>query len=287
MNHVTLLPAVLPEMFPVTQELSSIKVAGKTIAEHIVTRLATRCDSRHIVARADFFPSMELAGKVANANCNLRVIDPTDGTVLIRLALQGADHVEELFADQESIRLRFAWDLLRLTEALVSALDHDEILGTVREGVTIDGHIILGKNSVLLPGVYIEGNAVFGENCKIGPNCYIRGNTSVGDNCHIGQAVEVKNSLFFDHVSAGHLSYMGDSVVCNHVNFGAGTVVSNLRHDGRNHRFRVGNVLLDTGRRKFGAIIGENVHTGIHTAIYPGRSLPPGTATEPGEVVRR
>ena len=102
---------------------------------------------------------------------------------------------------------------------------------------TIDGFVSLGENSVILPGVYIEGNVIIGRDCKIGPNCYIRGNTSIGDRCHVGQAVEIKNSILGDKVSVGHLSYAGDSVICNNVNFGAGTIISNLRHDGRNHRW--------------------------------------------------
>ena len=71
------------------------------------------------------------------------------------------------------------------------------------------------------------------------------------------------------------------------MNFGAGTIISNLRHDGRNHRWLENQEFLDTGRRKFGAIIGEGVHTGIHTSIYPGRSLAAGSCTTPGEVVSR
>ena len=59
------------------------------------------------------------------------------------------------------------------------------------------------------------------------------------------------------------------------VNFGAGTTTSNLRHDGKNHRSMVHGVLIDTGRRKFGTIIGDGVHTGINTSIYPGRKLWP------------
>ncbi len=286
MNIVKVISLALPEMFPVTRELSSIKVAGKTIGEQL-EKLLSAGDGQQITVRSDFFPSNEIVQNVFESEENLRVLDPADGTVLISAVRDENCQWREIFADRESVRIRFAWDLLRLSEVLVGALDCDEIHGTVRENVTIDGHIVLGEGSVILPGVYIEGNAVFGKNCKIGPNCYIRGNTSVGDNCRIGQAVEVKNSLLMDHVSAAHLCYMGDSIVCDNVNIGAGTVISNLRHDDGNHRFRVGNMLLDTERRKFGAVIGENCHTGIHTAIYPGRSLPPGSATEPGEIVRR
>jgi bifunctional UDP-N-acetylglucosamine pyrophosphorylase/glucosamine-1-phosphate N-acetyltransferase len=135
--------------------------------------------------------------------------------------------------------------------------------------------------------VFIEGNVVIGANCKIGPNCYIRGSTSIGEGCHIGQSVEIKNCLILSGTNVGHLSYIGDSVLGEGVNLGAGTTTSNLRHDGQNHRSSVNGELIDTGRRKFGTIIGDGVHTGINTSIYPGRKLWPGTTTRPGEIVGR
>ena len=132
-----------------------------------------------------------------------------------------------------------------------------------------------------------EGDVVIGAGCKVGPNCYIRGATSIGDRCHIGQAVEVKNSVILAGTSVGHLSYVGDSILCDGVNFGAGTIVSNLRHDGKSHRSDVFGVLVDTGRRKFGTVVGAGVHTGINTSVYPGRKLWPRTSTRPGEIVAR
>jgi len=70
-------------------------------------------------------------------------------------------------------------------------------------------------------------------------------------------------------------------------NFGAGTITANFRHDGKPHRSMVGGELVDTGRLKFGAIIGDDVHTGIHTGIYPGRKIWPHQSTRPGEIVRQ
>jgi bifunctional UDP-N-acetylglucosamine pyrophosphorylase/glucosamine-1-phosphate N-acetyltransferase len=99
--------------------------------------------------------------------------------------------------------------------------------------------------------------------------------------------VELKNSLLLDKTNVGHLAYVGDSVLGEKVNFGAGTIISNLRHDGKAHRTMVEGELIDTGRRKFGAIIGDGVHTGIHTAIYPGRKIWPGQTTRPAAVVDR
>ena len=181
---------------------------------------------------------------------------------------------------------RYPWDLIGLNEMIVGAMVDDEILGEVHPLAVVEGHLKLGKGSRILPGVFIEGNVVIGENCKIGPNCYIRGNTSIGNHCHIGQSVEVKNSIILDGTNVGHLSYVGDSILGEKVNFGAGTNVSNLRHDGANHRSMTEAGLVDTGRRKLGVIVGDGVHTGIGTMIYPGRKIWPNMHTRPGDVVQ-
>ena len=186
-----------------------------------------------------------------------------------------------------ALAILFPWDLLRVNELLVGTLSENRIQGTVSDRVEIDGHLVLGTGSRILPGVYIEGNVIIGENCKIGPNCYLRGNTAIGDECHVGQAVEIKNCILMDQVSIGHLSYVGDSIFGAHTNLGAGTITANLRHDGRSHNSQVAGALVDTGRRKLGAILGDGVHTGIHTSLYPGRKLWPGASTLPGAVVRR
>lgn len=190
-------------------------------------------------------------------------------------------------ADAASFRIRYPWDLLRVNEDLLAGLNAGRIEGDLSPAAHVEGLLVLGPRSRVLPGVYIEGTVLIGADCKIGPNCYLRGSTSIGDGCHVGQAVEIKNSILMAGVGMGHLSYCGDSIVGARTNFGAGTITANFRHDGRNHRSMVEGVLIDTGRRKFGAIVGDDVHTGIHTAIYPGRKLWPGLSTRPGAVVQR
>lgn len=187
---------------------------------------------------------------------------------------------------QTSFMIRYPWDFLRANELYVSALSAGSVQGEVHPSAVIEGVLHVGAGTRVLPGVFIEGNVVIGENCKIGPNCYIRGNTSIGDGCHIGQSVEIKNCLILSKTNVGHLSYIGDSVLGEKVNLGAGTTTSNLRHDGKNHRSMVGGTLVDTGRRKFGTIIGDGVHTGINTSIYPGRKLGAHLSTRPAEVVQ-
>ncbi|MGB6223100.1 hypothetical protein [Haloferula sp.] len=193
---------------------------------------------------------------------------------------------ENCLQASDSFLIIHPWDFLRANELYVGALSESVIDGEVHPMANIDGFVRIGSGTRILPGVFIEGNVVIGSDCKIGPNCYLRGNTSIGDRCHIGQSVEIKNSIILSDTNVGHLSYIGDSVLGRKVNLGAGTTTSNLRHDGANHRSMVDETLVDTGRRKLGAIIGDGVHTGINTSIYPGRKLFPNTSTRPGEIVQ-
>jgi len=180
----------------------------------------------------------------------------------------------------------YPWDLLDANSFLLERM-RDKLSGGVEKGAFLKGEVCVGKDSVVKSGAYIEGPVMIGEHCNIGPNCYIRAHTTIGNNCHVGNAVEVKNSILFDHTNVAHLSYVGDSVLGEHVNFGAGTIVANLRHDNNNVRSMVKGILVDTGRRKLGTIVGDNVHTGIDTAIYPGRKIWPDKSTLPAEIVTK
>ncbi len=176
------------------------------------------------------------------------------------------------------------WDLIEANSVLVSEIKND-IKGKVEKNVIVKGKLKAGKGTEILSGTYIKGNVIIGENCLIGPNCYLRGNTSIGNGCHIGQAVEIKNSVIMDNAKVPHLSYIGDSVIGENSNLGAGTITANLKHDNKNVRSVVKGKIVDTGRRKFGTIIADDVHTGINTTIYPGRKIRPGVSTLPGEII--
>ena len=216
------------------------------------------------------------------------VLKSTCGNILAWIGNHTPDtQTPEVQASDTSFLIRHPWEFISLNEEIVSAITETDYQGDVSPAAHIDGIVQVAEGSKILPGVVIDGNIVIGKNCKIGPNCYLRGSTTIGDNCHIGQAVEIKNSIIGHHSSIGHLSYVGDSVIGNHVNFGAGTITSNLRHDGLNHRTMVGEKLIDTGRRKFGTIVGDYTHTGILTAIYPGRKLGPNSSTRPNDTVQR
>jgi len=177
------------------------------------------------------------------------------------------------------------WDILTANEALMKDMQ-SQILGEVEPGATLKGPVILGKGSIIRAGAYIEGPVLIGEECNIGPNCYIRPTTCLGDRVRVGNAVEVKNSAIMSDSKIGHLSYVGDSVIGEGCNFGAGTICSNLRHDKANIKSFIKGEKVDSGRRKLGVIMGDNVMTAINTSIYPGTVIQPGFRGLPAAVFK-
>ncbi len=186
---------------------------------------------------------------------------------------------------EEWIEIGRPWDILDANENLLISGPH-AILGEVEPNVVLSGRVSVGRGTRIRSGSYIQGPVFIGENCDIGPNCFIRPYTCIGDNVHIGNAVEIKNSTIMENTNVAHLSYVGDSVIGSNCNFGAGTVVANLRHDGREIRSYIKDEKVNSGRRKLGVIMGDDVKTGINTSIYPGTVVEPGYRGRPGEVLR-
>ncbi len=167
------------------------------------------------------------------------------------------------------------WHLLDANKFLLNNIKKD-IKGKVEENVQIIGDVRIGKNTLIRSGSYIIGPCHIGENSLIGPNAFIRPFTSIGDDCHIGMS-EIKNSLIFSNTSIPHFNYIGDSIICENVNLGAGTKISNLRFDNNSIKMKINEKLIDSGRRKLGAIIGPNSQTGINSSIMCGMKIGEGS----------
>jgi len=167
------------------------------------------------------------------------------------------------------------WDILAANEIMLPDIKPG-IFGEVEHGATLSGDVSIGRGTIVRSGAYIMGPVLIGEDCDIGPNCYIRPTTCIGDRVRIGNAVEVKNSAIMNGSKIGHLSYVGDSIIAENCNFGAGTVCSNLRHDKGNIKSFIKGERVDSGRRKLGVIMGDDVMTGINTSIYPGTVITSG-----------
>jgi UDP-N-acetylglucosamine diphosphorylase/glucosamine-1-phosphate N-acetyltransferase len=177
----------------------------------------------------------------------------------------------------EWLDLSYPWQLLTANE---QRLAHQEpkCSGEIEPNVVIKGAVSIGQGTVVRSGSYIVGPVIIGPNCDIGPNCYIRPSTSIAGNCHIGAAVEVKNSIIMSGSKIPHFNYVGDSVIGENCNLGAGTKIANLKLNQSNIKINE----IDTKRRKLGAIIGDHVETGINSSINVGTMIGNNTFIGPG-----
>jgi UDP-N-acetylglucosamine diphosphorylase/glucosamine-1-phosphate N-acetyltransferase len=161
------------------------------------------------------------------------------------------------------------WDLLEANSWALKRMEH-RVYGAVEEGAHLVGPVTVAETARVRSGAYIEGPCFIGEGSDVGPNCYIRPCTSLGRNVRVGNACEVKNSIIMDGTHVGHLSYVGDSILCERCNLAAGTVTANLRLDDGHVKMLVKGKVVDSGRRKLGAILGDDVKTGINALFMPG-----------------
>jgi bifunctional UDP-N-acetylglucosamine pyrophosphorylase/glucosamine-1-phosphate N-acetyltransferase len=178
------------------------------------------------------------------------------------------------------------WDLLEANRWALARTNH-KILGLIENGAHLIGPVTVAESARIRSGAYIEGPALIDEGSDIGPNCYIRPFTSIGKNARIGNACEIKNSILMDGTHVGHLSYVGDSIIGEKCNLGAGTITANYRLDGRTVKMMVKDKTVDTERTKLGIVLGDNVKSGINALFMPGVKVGVNSWVGPNVVVDR
>ncbi|MGC9517072.1 MAG: bifunctional sugar-1-phosphate nucleotidylyltransferase/acetyltransferase [Methanomicrobiales archaeon] len=191
-----------------------------------------------------------------------------------------------LESERKWIDIGRPWELLDVNEELLKNID-GKIEGRIEKGVTIEGIVNIGKDSILRSGSYIQGPVFIGKGCDIGPNCYLRKYSSVGNNVRIGNAVEIKNSIIMDNTNVNHLSYVGDSVIGENCNIAAGTNIANLRFDDGNVKIEIKGEKVDSGRRKMGVIFADGVKTGINSSFNPGVKVGEKSAISAGAIIHK
>ena len=154
-------------------------------------------------------------------------------------------------------------DIKNFIRELIEKLDRNEYTEYKKD-------VWVHKSATIAPTADVNGPAIIGPKSEIRHCAYIRGNAIIGEGCVIGNSCEVKNAVIFDKSQVPHFNYVGDSILGFHAHMGAGSIVSNLKSDGKNVTIRVGDVKIPTNLRKFGAIIGDNVEVGCNSVLNPG-----------------
>ncbi len=131
----------------------------------------------------------------------------------------------------------------------------------------------LGQGVLIESGAFIKGPLILGDRSEVRQGAYLRGYCLVGARCVVGHVTEVKHAIFLDDAKAGHFAYLGDSILGNQVNLGAGTKLANLRFTGGEVPIKTPGGLVASGLRKLGAILGDQVQSGCNSVTNPGALL--------------
>lgn len=179
-------------------------------------------------------------------------------------ALLDLDHTEakELFMGKE-----YPWEVLPEIKEFINQLaerlpEEDYIMQA--EGVWVH------RTAIIAPTAYISGPCIIGEGTEVRHCAFIRGSALIGKNCVIGNSTELKNVIIFDNVQVPHYNYVGDSVLGYKSHMGAGSITSNVKSDKSLVKVHTGDEDIETGLKKFGAILGDFVEVGCGSILNPG-----------------
>jgi NDP-sugar pyrophosphorylase family protein len=175
----------------------------------------------------------------------------------------------------------FAWDALKSIEVYLVGKVKPALHNKCEGRAFIGEKVFIGEGTVVEDGVMIKGPAFIGKNCKIRHSAYIRENVIIGDNCVVGNSSELKNSFLFNNAQAPHYNYVGDSILGHKVHLGAGVKLSNLKMLPGNIEIELDGKPLDTGLRKFGALLGDGVEIGCNAVLNPGSIIGRGAVIYP------
>lgn len=176
-------------------------------------------------------------------------------------------NLEETIAKNLLEEATYPWEVLSKIEEYILKIGEElskEDYNKVGENVWI------AKSAKVAPTAYINGPAIIGENVEVRHCAFIRGNVIVGNNAVVGNSTELKNVILFNNVQVPHYNYVGDSILGYKAHMGAGSITSNVKSDKKLVVIKNGDEMVETGRKKVGAMIGDNVEVGCGSVLNPG-----------------
>ena len=186
-------------------------------------------------------------------------------------------HVDDLFDLSQTTHgalfegVQYPWDALnRLAGYLTQNLKPGTAGAEVHAAAHVGPQVFIGAGTIVEPGAMIIGPAIIGAGCRIRHGAYIRENVIVGDGCVVGNSVELKHCVLFNQCQVPHFNYVGDSILGHKAHLGAGSILSNVKLDNQNVWVNFNGTPIDTGLRKFGALIGDKAEIGCNAVLNPG-----------------
>jgi UDP-N-acetylglucosamine diphosphorylase/glucosamine-1-phosphate N-acetyltransferase len=183
--------------------------------------------------------------------------------------------------ENEWLDIVYPWEILKANRIILDSWNESSIAKSaiMESNVTMQGVVNIEEGVVIKAGAVLEGPCSIGKGSYVGNNSLIRSYTSLGNNCSIGYGVELKNCVVLDNSGIGRLSFVGDSVIGENVDIGAGCMTVNRNLGWEKVQIKNGKTVLPSGLKKLGAFIGDNVIIGA------GNTIPPGTVISPGKTL--
>ena len=144
----------------------------------------------------------------------------------------------------------------------------------------------IAKSATVFPSAYVKGPCIIGPGSEVRHCAFIRGSALVGENCVVGNSTELKNVILFDNVQVPHYNYVGDSILGYKAHMGAGSITSNVKSDKTLVVVKDGAEKIETGRKKFGAMLGDRAEVGCNSVLNPGTVVGPDSSIYPVSCVR-
>ncbi len=191
--------------------------------------------------------------------------------------------LEETIAKELFAGLTYPWEALPKIKDFIIALG--ETLPEEKYERR-EGNIWIARNAKVFPSAYIGGPAIIDEEAEIRHCAFIRGSAIVGKGAVVGNSTELKNVVLFNKVQVPHYNYVGDSILGFKAHMGAGSITSNVKSDKTLVVVKAGEETFETGLKKFGAMLGDNVEVGCNSVLNPGTVIGKNTNIYPTSMVR-
>ena len=191
--------------------------------------------------------------------------------------------LEETIAKEVFTGLTYPWEALSKIKDFIISLG--ETLPEEKYERR-EGDIWVARNAKVFPSAYIGGPAIIDEEAEIRHCAFIRGSAIVGKGAVVGNSTELKNVILFNKVQVPHYNYVGDSILGYKAHMGAGSITSNVKSDKTLVVVKAGEETFETGLKKFGAMLGDQVEVGCNSVLNPGTVIGKNTNIYPTSMVR-